>query len=74
VSFVNGLVHGLHGPRQRDLPVRAFRAWRVRTTRPLSVARLLWSGCGSLGGGYLRSLRHAELGQYRRDVVVDCFW
>ena len=32
---------------------------------------LLRSGCGARRGGYFRSLRHPELGQYRRDVVVD---
>ena len=69
---VNRFVRWLSGPRPAVLPVRAFRAWRARTTRALSVARLLRSGCGSLRGGYLRSLRHTELGQYRRDVVVDC--
>ena len=72
--FANGFVRWLCSPRPAVLPVRAFRAWRARTTRALSVARLLRSGCGSLRGGYLRSLRHTELGQYRRDVVVDCLW
>jgi hypothetical protein len=47
---------------------------RVCTTRALSVARLLRSGCGSLRGGYLRALRNTELGQHRRDVVVHCLW
>ena len=70
----HGFVRWLRGPRPAVLPVRAFRAWRARRTRALNVARLLRSGCGSLRGGYLRSLRHTELGQYRRDVVVDCLW
>src|SRR6202161_2248531 len=58
---------------QRVPRVPAFRA--AECVRPaLSVARLLRSGCGSHRGSYLRALRHTELGQYRRDVVVDCLW
>jgi beta-galactosidase len=70
-GMMTDVLGGERHPPGKKITLQAWDVRVLRSDQPLPLAR---SGCGSLRGGYLRSLGHAELGQYRRDVVVDCLW